>query len=69
MCGIGKTRPVFPLEPATRIALSTVAKWIEAHDFDMLIRSCCYSPREYEVYRKVAYELRIRYTPGSFDLE
>lgn len=57
----------YPLEPATRIALSTVAKWIEEHDSDMLIRFCCYSTREYEVYRKVAYELRIRYTPGSFE--
>lgn len=68
-CGISTGVYGYPLEPATRIALSTVAKWIEEHDSDMLIRFCCYSPREYEVYRKVAYELRIRYTPGSFDLE
>ena len=66
-CGISTGVYGYPLEPATRIALSTVAKWIDEHDSDMLIRFCCYSQREYAVYRKVAYELRIRYTPGSFE--
>ena len=52
----------YPLEPATRIALSTVAKWLQEHETDMRVRFCCYSPMEFEAYRKVACELKIRYS-------
>jgi len=49
----------YPLEPATRIALSTVKTWLDEHGSDMLVRFCCYSPREYAAYLKIAEELKI----------
>lgn len=59
----------YPLEDATRIALSTVLKWIQEHETDMLVRFCCYSPVEFETYRKVAYELKIRFSSYESDTE
>ena len=49
----------YPLEPATRIALSAVRDWLHARQSDMLVRFCCYSDREYDCYQRVADELRI----------
>lgn len=49
----------YPLEPATRIALSTVRDWLNARQSNMLVRFCCYSDREYDCYQRVADELRI----------
>ena len=49
------------------MSLSCSSIHLATVDSDMLIRFCCYSQQEYAVYRKVAYELRIRYAPGSFE--
>ena len=57
----------YPLEPATRIALSTVAKWLQEHDSDMIVRFCCYSSREFKAYKKVAHELGICYSSPHMD--
>ena len=51
----------YPLKPATRIALATVAEWLKAHESDILVRFCCYAYREFEAYIEVADELGIPY--------
>ena len=51
----------YPLVPATRIALTTVLQWLKEHESDILVRFCCYSDREFEVYLQVADELGILY--------
>ena len=52
----------YPLMPAARIALTTVAEWLKEHESDMLLaRFCCYSDREFETYMAVADELGIPY--------
>lgn len=66
-CGISTGVYGYPLEPATRIAISTVAKWLNEYDSNMLVRFCCYSPREFKVYRKTAYELKIRYSSPFYE--
>lgn len=50
----------YPLEPATRIALKTVEDWLKHHTEDILVRFCCYSKGEYEIYAGVAKELGIQ---------
>ncbi len=52
----------YPLEEATRIALSITSEWLQKHETDMLVRFCCYSSEEFKAYRKIAYELKIRYS-------
>ena len=59
----------YPLEDATRIALSTVSKWLQEHELEMLVRFCCYNSKEFNVYRKVAYELGICYSSPPIDDE
>ena len=49
----------YPLEPATRIALSTVKSWLDENGSSMFVKFCCYSPREYAVYKKVAEEMEL----------
>ena len=51
----------YPLEPATRIALSAVSEWLKGHETTMLVRFCCYSDLEFETYLKVADEHGIPY--------
>ena len=51
----------YPLEPATRIALSTVSAWLKEHEISILVRFCCYNDLEFETYMKVADELEIPY--------
>ncbi len=58
-CSISTGVYKYPLEPATRIALATVRDWLAEHNSDMLVRFCCYSEREYEVYSRVAEEMGI----------
>lgn len=49
----------YPLEAATRIAIGTVQAWLKEHDSNMLVRFCCFTNRELDVYRRVAQELGI----------
>lgn len=58
-CGISTGVYKYPLEPATRIALSTVKAWLDEKGSDMLVKFCCFSQREFEVYQRVADELKI----------
>ncbi len=51
----------YPLEPATRIALTTVMTWLKEHESDILVRFCCYTDKEFETYLEVADELGIPY--------
>ncbi|MCR4676943.1 MAG: O-acetyl-ADP-ribose deacetylase [Sphaerochaetaceae bacterium] len=42
----------YPLKEATEIALSTTENWLEDHpETDFEVRFCCYSDREYFVYK------------------
>lgn len=50
----------YPLEAATRIALKTVEDWLKNHPEDILVRFCCYSRNEYEMYTGMAKELGIQ---------
>lgn len=47
----------YPLEPATRIALKTVDSWLKDYSGDLLVRFCCYSDEEFEVYKRTAADL------------
>ena len=51
----------YPLEPATRIALSTVSAWLKEHETSILVRFCCYDEMEFDTYLRVADELGIPY--------
>ena len=50
----------YPLEAATRIALRTVEDWLKNHAEDILVRFCCYSKNEYEIYTSIAKKLGIQ---------
>jgi len=54
----------YPLEAATRIAIGTVRSWLQARPADILIRFCCYTNREFVVYRRVAQKLGIDFERG-----
>lgn len=49
----------YPLEAATRIAIGTVLAWLKERGSDVLVRFCCFTKREYDVYRRVAQEFGI----------
>ena len=60
-CGISTGVYGYPLEPATRIALSTVSAWLNEHETSILVRFCCYNDLEFDTYLKVADERGIPY--------
>lgn len=43
----------YPLIDATKIALSTVKKWIDDNDYDIDITFCCFTQKEYDIYQKL----------------
>ena len=49
----------YPLDAATRIAISTVREWLDAHNSTMLAKFCCFTEREFASYQRVADELAI----------
>ena len=49
----------YPLDAATRIAITTVREWLDAHNSNMLVKFCCFTDREYSCYQRIAEELGI----------
>jgi O-acetyl-ADP-ribose deacetylase (regulator of RNase III) len=49
----------YPLELATRLALSTVKEWLDSNNSDILVKFCCYSDTEFSCYQRLASELLI----------
>lgn len=49
----------YPLELATCLALSTVKKWLDTNNSDMLVKFCCFSDIEFLCYQRLARELSI----------
>lgn len=49
----------YPLELASRLALSTVKEWLDSNNSDMLVKFCCYSNRDFTCYQRLARELLI----------
>ena len=49
----------YPLDAATRIAISTVREWLDAHNSAMLAKFCCFTDREFASYQRIADELAI----------
>ena len=49
----------YPLDAATRIAITTVREWLDAHSSNMLVKFCCFTDREYSCYQHIAEELGI----------
>ena len=47
----------YPLDAATRIALTTVREWLDEHKSSMLVKFCCFTKREFDCYRKIADEI------------
>ena len=47
----------YPIDPATRIAISAVASHLEASALPERVVFCCFSPKDAEVYEAVAAEL------------
>ena len=49
----------YPLDAATRIAISAVREWLDAHNSTMLAKFCCFTDREFASYQRIADELAI----------
>jgi len=46
----------YPLEPASRVAVETVRRFLDNEERIEQVRFCCFSDREYQVYRRLLEE-------------